>query len=228
MTDKNNLEVSIKDFYGDECLKDGLNKSARAEKRGPKGLVEIYEIDGDGKKQLVRKSNLVVYTGREWLASAAFRSDNSNITALGSDYISWFGLGDGGVLPADPLDPVPPALTDSDLASRIMINASDASNGDYHVVSVGYPEEGFYKLPIDSIEFEQDAYNDDRWLVVKISIIVKTTDCNGALLSECGLFAANSNVGGYSGDFTMFSRATFPSIVKTVDRRLLFTWYLYF
>lgn len=227
MEDKTNLEVSIKDFYGNECLQDSMNKQ-RTAKRGPKGLVEIYEIDDNGNKKLVRKTNLVVYGGREWLASAAFRIDNDLIAASGSDFISWFGLGDGGVIPADPLDPLPSALTDTDLASRVMIHASDASCGDYHVASTGYPDTGFYKLLIDSVEYEQDAYNDDRWLVAKISVTVKTTDANGELLSECGLFSASSNSGATATRFNMFSRATFPSIVKTVDRRLLFTWYLYF
>jgi len=227
MEDSKNLEIQVKDFYGDNCLKDAVSKTKDIA-RGPKGLVEIYELDENNNKKLVRKSNLVVYSGREWLASAAVRTDNTNITASGTDFISWFGLGDGGVLPSDPLDPIPPALTDTDLASRVMINASDASNGDWHVISTGYPSEGFYKLPLESADFEQDAYNDDKWLVLKITIIVKTTDANGALLSECGLYASASNTGGYTGPMTMFSRATFPSIVKTIDRRLLFTWYLYF
>jgi len=227
MEESKNLEIQVKDFYGDNCLKDAVSRNTSGE-RGPKGVVEIYEIDENNNKKLVRKSNLVVYSGREWLASAAVRTDNANLTASGNDFLCWFGLGDGGVLPSDPMDPIPPALTDTDLYSRVMINASDASNGDYHVISVGYPEEGFYKLPLDSVEFEQDAYNDDKWLVLKVTIIVKTTDANGALLSECGLYAATSNAGGYTGPMTMFSKATFPSIVKTIDRRLLFTWYLYF
>jgi hypothetical protein len=95
-------------------------------------------------------------------------------------------------------------------------------------VDVDHPEEGYYKIPFDlPPEFEQDSLNDDKWLVLKIVTTVGASYANDKQLSEAGLYTAESSNGGYSGQFTLFSRVTFPSIVKTSDRRLIFTWYLY-
>jgi len=221
------IEVVAKDVYGDNCLKDSLNSRGDHGKRSPQGYVEIYEVDDSGNKQLVGKHNLVLYIGREWLAQRIVNFDNVNVTATREEYISWFGLGDGGVIPGDPLNPAPPVLTDTALNSEVMITAVDSSAADYHVPDSSHPEEGYYKIPFDSIEFEQDNLNDDRWLVIKIITTIGANYANDKQLSEAGLFTAESNLGGYSGNFTIFSRVTFPSIVKTSDRRLIFTWFLY-
>jgi len=113
------------------------------------------------------------------------------------------------------------------LANRIMINATDASSADYHVISSGYADKGYYKHPFDNIIFERDLLNDSKWLVVKVTTTIGTDDANGFQLSEAGLFSSESRVGGYSGQFSLFARVTFPSMVKTTDRRLIFVWYLY-
>lgn len=221
------LEVIAKDFYGDNCLRDSTGIRERSDQGNPQGYVEIYEVDASGKKQLIGKHNLVLYIGREWLAQRMVNTDNTLITSQPSEFISWFGLGNGGVIPGDPLNPAPPTLTDTNLNSQIMITATDSSAADYHIVDVDHPEEGYYKIPFDSIEFEQDYLNDDRWLVVRISTTITAAYANGNQLSEAGLFTAASAVGGYTGNFTIFSRVTFPSIVKTSDRRLIFTWFLF-
>ena len=218
--------VNCTDDYG-TCLQDSVNKAQKKDRIKPKGFVEIYELCDDGSKKLIAKPNLVLYIGREWLAQRIVNKENVNVTATKDEYITWFGLGDGGVIPGDPFNPIPPTITDTDLASRIMINATDSSAADYHVVSPGYPEEGYYKIPFDSVEFEQDTENDDTWLVVKITTTVGTADANEKQLSEAALFTAESGAGGYSGNFTIFSRVTFPSIVKTSDRRIIFNWFLY-
>lgn len=220
------IELNVREKYG-ECIGDSVNKHFRGNRVKPQGYVEIYEEGEDGKKRLVSKPNLVLYQGREWLAQRMVNTQNSLVTPTQAEYICWFGLGDGGVTPGDPFDPQPPVITDTDLASRVMINTTDSSAADYHVVSVGYPDEGYYKIPFDSVEFETDDENDDSYLVVKITTTVTTTDANGNQLSEAGLFTAASNVGGYSGNFNLFARVTFPSIVKTSDRRIIFNWYLY-
>lgn len=222
------IEINSVDDYG-RCLADSLNKTFQGDRVKPQGYVEIYEEGDDGKKKLVGRHNLVLYIGREWLAQRIVNRNNSLGNAPNSkdDYINWFGLGDGGVIPGDPFNPSPPIITDTELSSRLMINAIDSSAADYHIVEPGYPEEGYYKIPFDTIDFEQDAQNDDTQLVIKITVIVNTDDANGKQLSEAGLFTAESNAGGYSGNFNIFSRVTFPSIVKTIDRRIIFNWFLY-
>lgn len=221
------IEINAVDNYG-ECISDSVNKKKpSADRLKPKGYVEIYEQLADGKKQLVGRHNLVLYLGREWLAQRIVDKENAAITATKDEYVTWFGLGDGGVIEGDPFDPAPPVITDTELAERIMINATDSSAADYHVASVGYPETGYYKIPFDTVDFEQDSLNDDNWLIVKITVTVKVDDANGKQLNEAALYTAESSAGGYSGNFTLFSRVTFPSIVKTSDRRLIFNWFLY-
>ena len=143
------------------------------------------------------------------------------------EFLTWFGLGDGGVIPGDPFNPAPPVLTDNELNSKIMITAIDSSAADYNMVDSEHPEEGYYKIPFDSVEFEQDPLNDDRWLIAKITTTIGVGYANEKQISEAGLYTAASNVGGYNGNFTLFSRVTFPSLVKTADRRLVFSWFLY-
>jgi hypothetical protein len=153
---------------------------------------------------------------------------NSHVDPQEEEFICWFGLGDGGVVPGDPFNPTPPVITDEALASQIMITATDSSAADYHTVTLPFfPEEGYYKIPFDSVAFEIDPENDDAYLIIKITITVGAEYANGKQLSEAGLFTAASDLGGYSGNFNIFSRVTFPSIVKTSDRRLIFNWYLY-
>jgi len=231
------IEIVAKDFYGDNCLNDSVGGPARSKHGNPSGYVEIYEVDESGNKKLVGKHNLVLYIGREWLAQRIINQKNPEpgVLSTPAQFISWFGLGDGGVIPGDPLNPAPPTLTDTNLNSQVMITTVDSSAADHWVIPLDseHPEEGFYKIPFDSIAFEQDALNDDKWLVIKIVTTAGATYANDKQLSEAGLFTAESALGGYGGDnpppgtFTIFSRVTFPSIVKTADRRLIFTWYLY-
>jgi hypothetical protein len=228
MTDKKikTTEIEIRDHYGDKCLDDSVNKDGGARGK-PEGFVEIYEQKEGGERKLVGKHNLVLYQGREQLAQRLVNFNNPSVSSTKDEFVTWFGLGDGGVLPADPLDPIPPILTDTDLYSLAMINATDSSSADYQVVDATHPEEGYYKHPFDSIEFEQDAMNDDKWLVIKITVTIGIDDANSYQLSEAGLYTAESSAGGYSGSFNLFSRVTFPSLIKTADRRLIFRWFLY-
>jgi hypothetical protein len=220
------IEINAVENYG-SCLEDSLNKR-KIDRVSPKGYVEVFEERDDGSKKLLGKNNLVLYLGREWLAQRIMNKRNSLVNPTQDEFICWFGLGDGGVIPGDPFNPTPPVITDTGLASNIMITATDSSAADYHVATPPiYPEEGFYKIPLDSVAFEMDPENDDGYLIIKITITVGAEYANGNQLSEAGLFTAESDVGGYSGFFNIFSRVTFPSIVKTSDRRLIFNWYLY-
>ena len=70
-------------------------------------------------------------------------------------------------------------------------------------------------------------------MVVKITITIGVDDANGLVgtagqpLNEAGLYTAESDVGGYSGDFALFARVTFPTLLKDNTRRLQFVWYLF-
>lgn len=216
--------IEATDTYGDQCLGDAQNGN-QTTGRKPEGFVEIYEqnTDGSGTKKLVGKSNLVLYVGREWLATRIFNTVNGNITGTPDQFISWVGLGDNGTMPGDPLIPVPPTNGNTGLNSEVMINASDATMGDYR----GTGTVGYYKHPFDSVTFEEDGANDSANLVCKVTVTIEADDANGNNLSEAGLFVASTSAGGHTGPFDIFARITFPAIVKTTDRRLIFVWYVY-
>jgi len=221
------IKIEAKDYYGDKCLVDQVNTN-KAHSRKPEGEVHVFEISDDGQKKLLHKSNLVVYLGREMLAQRLVNLDNGLVSPTKDEFICWFGVGDGGVRPADPLDPVPPINSDDALYSNVMISDSTATYGDYHTFAEsGYPQTGYYKKQFDDVNFEQDTLNDSRYLVLKIEITIGVNDANGNQLSEAGLFSAESTTPGYSGNFHLFARVIFPSLIKSVERRLLFVWYLY-
>jgi hypothetical protein len=222
-----NFEVIAEERYGDNCLKDSVFTTSNDERR-PKGWVEIWEQDPiTGKKILLSKSNLIVYLGREFVVQRIFDVNNTEATPTQDEFLYWMGFGSGGVNPGDPLVPTPPTLTDINLNSLVMVSATDSSSADWHVVGGDYPKTGYYKYPFDNVEFERDYNNEDKWLVGKITTTLGTALANGEQISEAGLYSAESRNPGYSGQFSMFARVTFPTLIKTVDRRIIFIWYIY-
>jgi len=248
------IEVVAKDFYGENCLVDSsLTRTTKSRK--PEGMVEVYDLKDDGSKQLIRKNNLVLYQGRETLAQMLVRTntvDDGGIPPLvpvagnGQMWLNWFGLGNGAAATecspgsGDVFAPEAPTNMDTELACPIMINATDSSAADLHYEGdpgypggdcqgTGglYPDYGFYKHPFDDITFEQDAMNDNKWLVIRVSIIIGVTDANGKTINEAGLYTSESNLGMHSGDFPLFARVTFPTLLKDSSRRLQFVWYLF-
>jgi hypothetical protein len=211
--------VDINENYGDSCIGDSVN-AVGSSSRKPEGYVEIYSIDSDGNKQKVGKSNLVLYKGREWIASRLCNQDNINVNATPDQYLSWFGLGNEGSPAGDPLNPNTPINTMTGLSNEVRINESDTSCADLR-------GDGYYKHPFDSIEFQQDAANGNKWLVLKVTTTISIDDANGYNISEAGLYLSNSNAGEFAGPFEIFSIVTFPAIVKDNSRQLVFYWYLY-
>jgi len=220
MDKKENILIVAKERYS-ECLSDDI-KSRNREQKKPAGFVEIFEIEKDGsQKKLYEKSNLVVYQGREAVLSRTFNITNPSIGPTKDEFLCWFGLGDGGCNPGDPLDPIPPTNKDTDLVSSVAISTTDATCADFY-------DGAYHKHPFDSVEFLQDPDNDNSWIISRITITISSEDANGENLNEAGLFVAASDEGGYAGPFHLYARITFPTIVKSSSRQLLFVWYLYF
>lgn len=217
-------KVVIKEQYGESCLSDKVNMNdlGIGKNRKPKGFVEIYEVDETGNEKLLGKENLVVYLGREWLISRAFNITNVSIAPIPSEYICWFGLGDGGCYGYDPLDPIPPTNLDTDLNHRVPLSLTEITFADF------VAGEGYYKMPMDSVSYEQDPENDNRYLLARVVTTVGHTVANGYTLSEAGLYTASSNSGGYAGPFNLYAKTTFSSIVKSATRILIFVWYVFF
>ena len=217
--EKKDIQIEATDHYGRECLEDALIRKGESG-RHPKGFVEIYEISKDGKKKKIGKSNLVTYQGREWIGERLFNTDNTYVDTTADQFISWLGLGSGGCPVGDPLNPTAPSNTDTDLDTEVPINASDPTCADFRAGA-------YYKHPFDSVEFIQDTDNDNKYLICRVTTTIGIDDANGYNLSEAGLFVCDSSAGGATGPFKLFSRITFPSIVKTSDRQLGFIWYIY-
>jgi hypothetical protein len=215
--------IKINDNYGNECLKDSAVQES-SDARKPKGFVEIYEVDEDGTEKLVGKNNLVVYQAREWIAERIFNENNASTSTTPSMWINWLGLGSGGAPTGDPLTPNTPISTETDLDTKVPINPTDSNCADWD-------GSDYYKHPLDVIEFQQDVANDNKYLITKVTTTIGTDDANGASsqnLNEAGLFVSTSDTGGHSGPFYLFSRVTFPTIVKDITRQLMFIWYIYF
>jgi len=213
------IVVSIDEQYGDSCIKDSV-ASINTKARKPEGYVEIFSIDENGKKQQVGKSNLVLYVGREWIASRLCNITNPNIAPLENEFLNWFGLGNGGAPIGDPLVPNAPTNTMTGLANDIPLSSIDLNCADLRSTE-------YYKHPFDVIEFQQDDLNDDKWMILKVTTTISIDHANGYNLNEAGLFTSDSDAAGHTGPFNIFSIVTFPSIVKDDTRQLVFYWYLY-
>ena len=84
------MEIRITESYGDNCLVDQVN-TGKSTSRRPQGEVHIYEVNENGRKKLVHKSNLVLYLGREMLAQRLVNVNNTNVTPTKDEWIQWFG-----------------------------------------------------------------------------------------------------------------------------------------
>lgn len=215
MSESKEVLVNIQDSYGKECLADNCNaQNALGDERKPKGYVEIYESVEDGDDQLVGKSNLVVYAGREYIAERIFNVDNASTAFDPTYFITWFGLGTGAS--GDVLAPDAPVSTDTGLATEIVID----------VVGSGYADSG-KKKPFDApVVYEQDGANNNSYLICKVTTTVTSTDANGNNLNEAALWLSD-DASGSAANFALFSRVTFPTIVKDISRTLIFVWYIY-
>ena len=206
-----------------------FKNSISKDKKRPKGQVQIFEKQDNGKLKLVDTSNLVVYSGRNWLMQRALNQSGSiQGSPSVNSYISWIGLGTGGAT-ADLLTPIAPALTDSDLKNQIIINSTCstcANNGKLH--------------PFDSIMFEEDTDNQNENLIASITTTIGENDANGPSgstgvsayydINEAGLYISNSHLANNfdPASLKLFARVTFSTIRKFSERQLVFVWKIYF
>ena len=222
-------KVQIMDNY----KKSQKDVFAAASKR-PRGFVEIFEKTNSGLDKidevecdfpLHEGPNLIVYTGRTWLMQRAFNQELTPNSAH-NNYISWFGLGIGGATPGDVLNPIVPDVNDSNLGQIIVINDSDPNCTDAGRMH-----------PFDSIVYERDTANENKYLISKVTTTIGQDDANGDGapndwydLSEAGLYISNSNVAGsfVGSSQELFAKVTFSTIRKHNLREIVFIWSIYF
>ena len=221
----------------------------------PKGRVRIFSRDVKKKdsepKLEVDSNNLIVYRGRNWLMQRAFNVDMTNRTGWKDRYLSWLAIGTGGAVGGSPLEPSAPELPNHQLSAHGTINAGGnyvtVGGRDYRKFDSTYPR--FLNDPdIDNSllatgctaqdPYDGITYRCDKFLIGMIKTTLLSEEGNGGTevgdyqdISEAGLYLSPSNSLSYGfvdGDMQLFARVCFSTIRKTIDRELIFTWYIYF
>jgi hypothetical protein len=191
--------------------------------KGLKGFVEIYKKSSPDEKYLLHaKSNLIVFSGREWVLQKLFDIQNNDAsTSTPPTYgIKWISFGDGGAPTTDPLNPTPPLNTDVALCNEIIIANDDTQYAD-----------GGKKKKLTQKQFIQDNANDNRYLIMQLNSTLSEIEANNSSINEAGLWISNSGNAAADPDpateFYLFAHVTFPSIVKDPSLTLQILWYIY-
>jgi len=184
-----------------------------------KGFVKVYQKTQEGNMLLVAKSNMVVYTGREWVLPRIFAVDNTNLAVLNTQYVSWISFGDGAATSTDPFNPTAPTSNDTAI-SEIVIDSADT---------------GLYqgkKVPLNvqtygtNITYSEDINLDNKYLLAQVNCILNPTQANNQLINEAALWISESNDPTTATSFTMFSHVTFPTFKKT-NLEYTINWFIH-
>lgn len=170
-----------------------------------KGVVSIKYSDDGGNTWIThcdKKTNMLVHNSRQILTHLLAEGD--------SDYVlTYFQAGTKGH-DTDILIPVPPSITDEKLRSGAAAPDSGTTVDGYvfsKELGAGYTYDSAIP-PIDT--------------AIRYIITLESGEANGGgveAFTEAGLFSSNSK---------LFSRVTFPAIVKTTGRVIVFEWILIF
>jgi len=193
--------VGLNDKY--RTLKESV--SVTGGRSHPRGEVGIYEKTKSGKLvPLVDKSNMIVFSGREWLLRRAFGSSIvGNDSEIYNKVIKWFGVGNGGGEPGNPLQAGATYGQDTGLAQPVRLRSG------LTILDPGYPmyasdyngNHGYYKK-FSSVIVREDRGNPYTIgnitsypsLIAEIRIELSSDDATGGSyedLNEAALFVAN-------------------------------------
>jgi hypothetical protein len=190
-----------------------------------KGFVQI--IDKKTGEYLVKdkpcefggtgKNNLIVWQGREIIPQILF--DKNRVADSGEKdlRVRWLSIGSGGADAVTPLVPIAPSTDNTQLVNEAII---DSTNPLY--------TDGGRKKPFDSITFEQDTENENRYLIAKVTTTILYQDAIGVDLNEMALWLSNTNDPLEASVFKMLARVTTSTIRIDADRELIVLWYIYF
>lgn len=170
-------------------------------------------------------------------------------------YIGWFGIGTKGASTVSSQTPNAVNAVDWGLGGDGAGHGSVSGGGgllyktingrEYHTFDSGFPK---YTPDAEVTELIQanmdqvfyDGSVRDSYLVAQIQVTLQTNEANGTggsqQINEAALFMAESDQTDYNfGSYTtnglhldMFARVTFPTITKSAQRELVFSWFLYF
>jgi len=163
------------------------------------------------------KSNKILYSGREVAAQRMFNIDRVQGSGEKDLFIHWIGIGSGGADSANCSNPIEPTSSDTGLVTPITL---DASNPNY--ADVGK------KKAFDSVEFLPDRENDNRFLLVKITVTIDFTDANNHPINEAVLYLSDDTNPITANKFVPWARVTFSTISKHSRRAYQLIWYVFF
>lgn len=199
----NDRIINLEDKYG-KNLKEKVSVSTEK----LRGEVSIFEKDKSGKLgRLLDRKNMIVFGGRNWLLQKAFGStmDGSD-SGIYNKEIRWFGIGNGGGEPGNPLQAGPSFGQDTGLYQPVrMRDDLTPSDPGYTLYASDYlGNHGYYKR-FSSIVIKEDTANPYTVgnstsfpaLIAEIRIELSSDDANGGSyedLNEAGLFVADPTV----------------------------------
>lgn len=181
--------VNINDNYSSK-LRDEVDTSNNL--RGEVDIIVKNKTTGEIEAQ--HNHNLIVYGGREWIIKKIFGSQLGNVdTSLLNSEICWFGVGNGGGEPGNPLQCGCTYGSDEDLYNPIRMKyTSDENveeNNNYYssrIMPNGDTEYGYYKR-ITNIAIKEDHANPYKKngvvqypnLIVETRLEISSDDCCG-------------------------------------------------
>ena len=184
--------INLNENYG-KRLKDELVSQPNT--GGLKGEVEILVKNKEsGEIESQQKHNLIVYGAREWLLKKVFNTNvaNNNDFIKNSE-ILWFGVGNGGGEPGNPLQCGCTYGSDTDLYNPIRMRSEFNNNlqspNPYYASRImpnGDIQSGFYKK-ITYVSIKEDQANPYKRnntiyypnLIAEVRLQVSSDDCCG-------------------------------------------------
>lgn len=182
--------INVNEDYGNK-LRDEIDTSS-GNLRGEVDIIVKNKKTGEIEQQ--HNHNLIVYGGREWIIKKIFGSqlDGVNDTVLNSE-ICWFGVGNGGGEPGNPLQCGCTHGSDTDLYNPIKMRYDNDANNQVlntyyasRIMPSGETEYGYYKR-ITNLCIKEDHANPyqkngvTRYpnLIVEARLELSSDDCCG-------------------------------------------------
>jgi hypothetical protein len=191
-------------------LNDNYSNTLREEVRvvcsqpRPKGEVTICEKKNGKLIPIFHKDNLIVFSGRHWLLRRAFGvSMDGNVSSIYDKTIRWFGVGNGGGEPGNPLQAGATYGQDENLYQPVRIRSDlDPADPGYTMYASDYNgNHGYYKR-FSSVVIREDHANPYTVgnvtkyppIIAEIRIELSSDDADGGSyedLNEAALFVSD-------------------------------------
>jgi len=190
---------------GNPRLEDNLREKVSIASGNMHGEVSIFERDKkSGLTKLIQKSNMIVFSGRAWLLRKAFGTSlDGNDSGIYNKELRWFGAGNGGGEPGNPLQAGPTLGQDTGLYQPVRLR-SDLTIADpgYSLYASDYQGNFGYFKRFSSVSIREDQANPYTInnvtnfppLIAEVRIELSSDDANSASyedLNEAALFVAD-------------------------------------